>query len=49
MRNKRFTKGKEDSFGEAALFGEGILLLMGCSKKLYNVLGGYEFYYTDIR
>ena len=30
----------------AVLFGEGILLLIGCSKKLYNVLGGYNYYYT---
>ena len=32
-------KGEEDSQRTTVLFGEGILLLMGCSKKLYNVLG----------
>ena len=32
-------KGEKDSQRSTVLFGEGILLLMGCSKKLYNVLG----------
>ena len=36
---------KKDSYRSLSFFGEGILLLMGCSKKLYNVLGGYEYYY----
>ena len=37
---------EKDSQRSAALFGEGILLLMGCSKKLYNVLGGLQVYYS---
>ena len=43
-----YKKVEEDSHRSTVLFGEGILLLMGCSKKLYNVLGGYNGYYSRL-
>ena len=36
---------KKDSLGGTVLFGEGISLIMGCSKK-YNVLGGFYINYS---
>jgi len=43
-----YKKVEKDSHRSTVLFGEGILLLMGCSKKLYNVLGGYNGYYSRL-